>query len=185
MIFTIDWEPYFCFRPYSKFWEENDPLVEEPTMYLLDLLRRHQIKAIWYCLGWLTIRENKLFDRIFEDGHIFGDHTFYHKCDGIGYYARVNKEVGNPFRAPKFIGQKRLYSGGFWFRALPYLVSKKLLEQSGVFYIHPHDVLLEHTDCGNPVKTFERRLGLKTVRDKLERLCREAEFGEPMVSNTY
>lgn len=176
-VFTIDWEPYFCYRPYSRFWEDNDPLVDEPTHYLLDILRRHQIKAIWYCVGWLVDKRPDLLELIRKDGHTIGCHTYYHKLDDN--YA---KDLSHPlFRSPRFKGQKRLYSGGFWFRALPYVTSKKLLEASEVFFIHPHDVLLEHPPTGSIFQDIQRSIGLKTVRDKLERLCREVTFEDPIL----
>ena len=184
MIFTIDWEPYFCYRPYSSFWEETDPLVEEPTMYLLDLLRRHQIKATWYVLGWLKDKRQDLYDLILNEGHQIGGHTYYHSEQEAYEYAihvTGNYDKGL-FRAPRWKYQKRLYSGGFWFRYLPYFVSKKLLKHSSTFYIHPYDVLLEHPKTGSIRQDFKRQTGLKTVRDKLERLCREVEFSNEISS---
>lgn len=168
-LFTVDWEPWYSFKPYSKYWEENDPMVVEPTYYLLDLLKRHQVKAIFYCVGWLKDRHPTLIMDMEREGHIIGDHTYYHE----GTHGK------QPFRAPRFKGQKRLYSGGFWFRLLPYKWIKKLVEKEGIFFIHPHDLLEDHPDCGNAFKTFERKIGLKTVRDKLERLIREVKFGTP------
>src|SRR3990167_3450075 len=109
--FTVDWEPWYSFKSYGKFWEDNDPLVEEPTMYLLDLLRRHDIKAIFYCVGWLSHHSPLLLSKIKNDGHIIGDHTYYH--DATLYH--IKPKI---FRAPRWQGEKRLYSGGFWFRAL-------------------------------------------------------------------
>lgn len=172
-LMTIDWEPYFCLYPYSKFWEENDPLVEEPTYYLLDLLRRHQIKAIWYMLGWLIDRRPELALAIKDDGHVIGDHTYYHKAS--------EKPSYQPFRAPRFHGQRRLYSGGFWLRAMPYSWLKREVLKEGQFFVHPHDVMLDHPELPNPWQNFYRQLGLKTSRDKLERLCREVEFANPIL----
>ena len=171
--FTIDWEPYFCYRPYSQFWEDNDPLVEEPTLYLLDLLRRHQIKATWYVLGWLADKRWDLMKLIKDNGHTIGYHSYYHVRDESDIPSDI------PYRSPRWEGEKRLYSGGFWFRLFPYWVSKKLLEKSGTYFVHPYDVMLE-----SPVKSFKRTVGLKTARDKLERLCREVEFEAPILQPT-
>ena len=171
-IFTVDWEPYFCYLPYCSFWEENDPLVEEPTYYLLDLLRRHKVKAVWYVLGWMKDKREDLFNEIVKEGHVIGHHTYKHTYDNS------KEKLNNPlFRSPRFQGQKRLYSGGFWFRAMPYWWSKNELRKSGVFYIHPHDLLgLDHPYTGSPFQDFKRFIGSTTVRDKLERLLREVEF---------
>ena len=169
-IFTVDWETYDSFRSWQK-WERVD-LIEEPTLYLLDLLQRHKIKAIWYCVGWLEDHRTDLWDKIRKDGHVMGDHTYYHKSN-----THLVRNDGVPFRAPRWKGEKRLYSGGFWFRAMPYWWMKHEVEKTGTFFVHPHDVMLEHPACG--LRTFDRRLGLKTSRDKLERLCRETTWSNP------
>lgn len=171
VIFTIDWEPYYSFKSYGSFWENNDPLIEEPTYYLLDLLRRHDVKAVFYCVGWLTHHSPLLFSKIKSEGHLIGDHTYYHKMP-------LNQVTPSPlFRAPRWKGQKRLLSGGFWFRLMPYWWIKKEVEKTGCFFIHPHDVMESHPECG--IRTFDRRLGLKTSRDKLERLMREVTWENP------
>ena len=168
MKFTIDWEPWFALYPYSDFWEKNDPLVTEVTYYLRDLLRRHNIKATWYCVGWLVENSNLNYQCIKAEGHVIGYHSYYHKHDP----ADIPQD--RPYRAPKFKGEKKYYSGGFWFRVMPYWWIKREVLKTGMFYIHPHDIMLEHPECG--WRTFDRLLGLKTSRDKLERLVREIKF---------
>src|SRR3990167_24802 len=179
MTFTIDWEPWFSYEPYSNNWEHWDDQTEEPTYYLLDLLGRHHIKAIWYCLGWLMAKKPQLSEMIQKEGHLIGWHSKYHNSSEKLYEPLPLAVDPSLYRAPGFKGQKRLYSGGFWFRALPYLLSKRLLERSGIFYIHPYDVMLVHPALYNPIQNFKRQIGLKNVRDKLERLCREIEFSSP------
>ena len=171
--FTVDWELFNSYDHWSQ-WDANSH-IDEPTMYLLDLLRRHQIKAIFYCVGWLEDNRTDLYDKIRSEGHIMGDHTYYHRTG-----SHLVRNVDVPYRAPRWQGEKRLFSGGFWFRLLPYWWIKKEVEKTGVFFVHPHDVLLEHPECG--IRTFDRSIGLKTSRDKLERLCREVNFSEPKVS---
>lgn len=176
-IFSIDWESWFCLYPYSEFWEKNDPLVREPTMYLLDLLRRHQIKAIFYCVGWLGSKCGDLVAQIEQEGHIIGDHSYFHTYEKWG-----PDTLADPiFRAPKFKGQKRLYGGGFFLRAMPYWWLKRQVLKEGMFYVHPHDLLWEHPRLTNPLHNLKRCIGLKTVRDKLERLTREVEFADATV----
>lgn len=174
--FTIDWESWFCLYPYGSFWEDSDPLVSEPTHYLLDLLRRHQIKAIWYIVGWLGHKKPKLVTEIFQEGHTLGDHTYYHKVDRF----RLDFKPA-VYRAPRFEGEKRLYSGGFWFRTMPYWWLKREVLKEGQFFVHPHDVMLEHPRLPNLWQNWYRHVGLKTSRDKLERLCREVEFEDPVL----
>lgn len=169
-LYTVDWECINSYRPHTE-WNAYES-IEEPTLYLLDLLRRHQIKAIFYCVGWLEDHRPDLIHKIKSNGHTLGDHTYYHSMN-----PKITSEYNRPFRAPRWEGEKRLYSGGFWFRVMPYKWVKREVEKTGVFFIHLHDLLFEHPECG--IRTFDRRLGLKTSRDKLERLCREVTWHEP------
>lgn len=171
-IMTVDYEPWFSFHRYSFKWENTCLQIDEPTDYLLDLLKRHKIKAIFYMVGWLSNKRIDLFDKIRHAGHVLGDHTYYHRMPD-------NELTKRPylFRAPRWEGEKRLFSGGFWMRAMPYWWLKREVEKTGIFFLHPHDVMLKHPDAG--IRTFDRRLGLKTSRDKLERLCREVVWNVP------
>lgn len=171
-IVEVHWEPYYSYKPYGDFWEKNNPQVDEPTKYLLDLLQRHEVKAIFYVVGWLRYCSPMLFTKIVNEGHVIGDHTWYHDInDGQPRF--------KPFRAPRWKGQKRLYSGGFWFRFMPFWWIKKEVEKTGIFFIHPYDVMEDHPKCGNPFRNWMRQYGLKTSRDKLERLMREVSWDEP------
>ena len=173
--FTVDWEPWFCHIPYGEFWKQNCPQVDEPTEYLLDLLRRHEIRAVFYCLGWLIDKRPKLFKSIQAEGHAIGKHTYYHT------YEPSPQELSDPlFRSPRFVGQKRLYAGGFFLRSMPYGWLKRKVLREGSVYVHPHDILWEHPRCDNPLQNWKRQVGLRTSRDKLERLCREVEFANPL-----
>jgi hypothetical protein len=160
--FTVDWEVWNSYDPHYK-WDASS-YIDEPTHYLLDLLRRHDIKAIFYCVGWLKDNRADLYKSIQADGHVLGDHTYFHN----------GRTTFSPSREPRWKGEKRLFSGGFWFRLMPYWWIKKEVEKEGIFFIHPHDVLLEHPKCG--LRTFDRNIGLKTSRDKLERLVRELDW---------
>ena len=179
MIFTVDWEPWFALYPYSYYWEKTDTLIEEPTYYLLNLLKRHEIKAIWYCLGWLQDNKRDLYQEIVNEGHTIGYHSYYHMPDLENVSPR-----NVPYRAPKFKGEKRLYSGGFWLRAMPYWWLKREVLKEGQVFIHPHDLLFEHPKLTNPFQNWCRSLGLKNSRDKLERLCREVEFASSVPQST-
>lgn len=169
--FTVDFEVWNSFESHEK-WSKEDH-IDEPTLYLLDLLRRHQIKSIFYCVGWLQDNRKDLYNLIKENGHVMGYHSYYHRNDPKVIIPE------RPYRGPRWAGEKRLYSGGFWFRAMPYKWVKKEVEKTGIFFVHPHDVLLDHPECG--LRTFDRRIGLKTSRDKLERLCREVTWSDPNV----
>ena len=166
--FTVDWEHVNSYKPFAE-WSKENPLVQEPTEYLLDLLSRHNVKAIFYVVGWLRFSSPLQFSQIVSAGHTIGDHTWSHDVeDGQPRF--------KPFRAPRWKGEKRLYSGGFWFRFMPYSWIKKEVERTGIFFIHPHDIMESHPRCDNPLRNWIRQAGLKTSRDKLERLMREVDW---------
>lgn len=167
-VFTVDYEHWLCFKPYGQSWEETDLELEEPTDYLLDLLRRHNIKAIFYVLGWLRYNKPELIAKIEADGHVIGDHTFIHEAPDI--------KPSYLFRSPRWNGERRLLSGGFWLRAMPYWWIKREVDKEKCLFVHPHDIMLGHPDCGNLFQNLQRDIGLKTARDKLERLCRETTW---------
>ena len=169
-ILTVDWECWNSFDHHSK-WNAHDS-IDEPTHYLLDLLSRHNIKAIFYCVGWLENQRKDLVSLIESKGHVIGDHTYYHSMN-----PKITAEKTRPFRAPRWEDEKRLYSGGFWFRLMPYWWTKREVEKTGIFFIHLHDLLFNHPKCG--FRNFDRNIGLKNSRDKLERLCREVKWDEP------
>lgn len=171
--FTVDWESWFMFMRHGAIWEELDPMVDEPTEYLLDLLSRHNIKAIFYVVGWLKNRCPLLYSKIVNAGHVIGDHTYYHEA-----YVNEVKE-SELYRPPRWKGTSRMFGGGFWFRFMPYWWLKQEVERSGIFFIHPHDIMDSHPRCSNPLRNWMRQYGLKTSRDKLERLCREVKWDEP------
>ena len=49
------------------------------TPFVLDLLHKHNLKAIFFCVGSQVCRYPDLFQRIIDDGHVVGNHTFAHE----------------------------------------------------------------------------------------------------------
>ncbi|WP_088011816.1 polysaccharide deacetylase family protein [Gottfriedia acidiceleris] len=51
------------------------------TTLLLDLLRRHSIKATFFVLGSEAEKYPTIIKKIHEDGHLIGIHNYKHKCN--------------------------------------------------------------------------------------------------------
>lgn len=57
----------------------DDGPTEGVTEPLLDLLKEHGAKATFFCVGKNIENHPELFDRILNEGHEVGNHTFSHK----------------------------------------------------------------------------------------------------------
>ena len=49
------------------------------TGRLLDLLRRHEVKATFFCIGAQAVRYPEVVERISKEGHTLGNHTQTHR----------------------------------------------------------------------------------------------------------
>lgn len=171
-IFTVDWENWnrgLFIGGYTR--------IEEPTIYLLNLLRKHKIKAIFYMLGMDVQQNYSLYKKIIADGHIEGDHGYYHYHDEGPHMA----DNLYPHRSPFWDKTPMPWppSGGFFFRVMPFWYVKWAVLKSGMGWIHPHDLDEGHPRIKNPWLNWKRHVGLKTARKKLERLLQEVQFADP------
>lgn len=170
-IFTVDWEAWhdgiFKWNAYHP----KPERIEEPTYFLLDILAKYEVKAIFFVLGRLKAHRQELFHEIEAAGHVIGDHGYLHEHNLYG---------AGLFRSPYWDTTPCPgMSGGFFFRFLPYALFKRELLKTGVFWIHPHDVDESHPLLKNPFLNWKRHVGLKTARAKLDRLLSEVRFGNP------
>lgn len=56
----------------------DDGPVPGPTEFVLDQLKIFQAKATFFCIGNNVVQNNSIYQRIIEDGHAVGNHTFNH-----------------------------------------------------------------------------------------------------------
>ena len=80
---SIDVEEYFqveAFReliPSSK-WDDLPPRIEANVEYILERLAQHQVKATFFCLGWIAQNYPSLIKKIAEEGHEIASHGWSH-----------------------------------------------------------------------------------------------------------
>lgn len=163
--FSVDWEAWHDALHVKR--GKDDGLLE-PTLYLLKLLRHHKVKATFYVLGITKDRNEELYNLIVSDGHEIKSHGEYHFAGQPGADRQPYAILGP--------------CGGFWMRALPYRVWKQFVLLQHHCYIHPHDIMKEHPDVSGSkgrLLNWKRQVGLKTARQKLERLLSEVSFEEP------
>jgi len=78
------------------------------TEWVLDLLSAHNAKATFFCIGKNVVKHPEIYQRIIDEGHSVGNHTYEHKKGWItgnfGYLrsvARCGKYVKSDlFRPP-------------------------------------------------------------------------------------
>ena len=57
----------------------DDGPTPESTPYILELLKKHNIKASFFCLGERALSSPELIQQIVGDGHSIGNHTMHHE----------------------------------------------------------------------------------------------------------
>lgn len=238
-----DWESYS-----SRF----EPVVDR----LLTILEERNLKATFFCLGWIAERYPHVIRRIHSLGHEIGTHSYAHQLAyeqtpeqftqdfkrSLAVLEDATGEKVRAYRAPGFsltsenrwvfeklvehgievdcsvfpagrahggfaefgsggpvlvgtrYGQlkefpinvwelfslKLVFSGGGYFRLLPYSVIRELVRRSPyvMTYFHPRDF-----DAGQPlvpglnvIRRFKSYYGLSTAEGKLKRLLDDFEF---------
>ncbi|WP_158962266.1 polysaccharide deacetylase family protein [Myroides fluvii] len=56
----------------------DDGPIPEVTEWVLDMLRQHQVKATFFCIGDNISKHPVIFQRILAEQHQIGNHTFHH-----------------------------------------------------------------------------------------------------------
>ena len=170
-LFTVDLEAW----NHALHQDAHGYCSTESCEFLLDILKKYNVKAIFYVLGRFKYEYPKIVDRLINDGHVYGWHGQYHD-----HYDPGPDETGIPYRSPywDYTPMPGL-SGGFFFRFLPYFILKREIKNSNILFIHPHDIMIEHPKINNWVINLKRQWGLKHARKKLERLLQEIIFDDP------
>lgn len=77
----------------------------EFTPKFLDLLKEHQVKATFFCIGKQIEKYPETFQRIIEEGHTIGNHTLSHS-NSTGFLStkKMIAEIENCDKAIKNIG---------------------------------------------------------------------------------
>lgn len=97
----------------------DDGPVPEITPWVLDTLNAYDAKATFFCVGENAQRHPDLVDRIREEGHSLGSHTFNHlngwHTENTEYYRNVRRgarEVGSELFRPPY-GKLKFHQARF------------------------------------------------------------------------
>ena len=71
---------------------DDGPTAE--TILVLDILKQHNVKATFFCIGVQIKKYPDIFKRIQADGHLVGNHSYSHS-NGMGFFStkRVKEEI--------------------------------------------------------------------------------------------
>ncbi|HEY9006244.1 MAG TPA: polysaccharide deacetylase family protein [Ohtaekwangia sp.] len=58
----------------------DDGPIAGMTDKILTILKEHNVKASFFCIGHRVAREPMLAKRLHEEGHLLGNHTYWHKA---------------------------------------------------------------------------------------------------------
>jgi peptidoglycan-N-acetylglucosamine deacetylase len=82
-IITIDLEEWFHINNSSwipvEEWPSLENRVVKNTDLILSILKKHNIKASFFVLGWIAEQYPELIRDIIKDGHDIGYHSYYHR----------------------------------------------------------------------------------------------------------
>lgn len=89
-ILSFDIEDWFhIFHPAyenkPELWKKLNGRVEENTRWILDILAQNQLKATFFCLGWVAEKHPSLIKIIHREGHEVAAHSYLHnKVKNLG-----------------------------------------------------------------------------------------------------
>lgn len=144
----------------------DDGPVPESTPFILDTLAQYDVKATFFMVGENVLRYHDLYNRIVEEGHQVGNHTFNH-MGSLKHWALtygINTEKANElihahlFRPPH--GWMR-WSVYWWLSKRYKIVMWDLVTRDYSKWMTPEDVLKN-------VKRYARNGSIITFHDSMK-----------------
>lgn len=152
------------------------------TPELLEILNNNNVKATFFCTGEKALKNGDILSRIFENGHIIGNHTYYHsKFFDLFSASRMVNEISftnneiykvtgktpKLFRPPygvtnpmlkKALKRTNLVSIGWSLRSLDTVKSKNKVLQKLKSSTKPGDIVLFHDTVPDIVSIVQEYL---------------------------
>ena len=125
---TIDVEDYFQVSAFedvvaSNDWDSMEHRVFNNTSAILQLLKKYEVKATFFIVGWIAEKHPEVVQAVMADGHEIGCHSYWHR--------RIYELTPEEFRADTLkaksvlekISNRKITS----YRAPSYSITKKSL----------------------------------------------------------
>ncbi|HZY36926.1 MAG TPA: polysaccharide deacetylase family protein [Mucilaginibacter sp.] len=87
----------------SIFLTFDDGPIPIVTPFVLNILKQHNAKATFFCIGDNVRKHPDVFEQVKNDGHAIGNHTFNHLN---GWHIDDKTYLGNFLQADELIGSK-------------------------------------------------------------------------------
>ena len=144
----------------------DDGPIPESTPFILDTLKAYQVKATFFRVGENVLRHHDLYNRIVEEGHQVGNHTFNHlgsyKHMAITYAMNVQKANelihAHLFRPPHGLMRRTVY---WWINRKYKIIMWDLVTRDYSKWMTGEDVF-------NNVKRYVRNGSIITFHDSLK-----------------
>lgn len=146
----------------------DDGPIPEATPFILDTLRDRGIKATFFVVGDNVRKYPELLEKIRQDGHVIGNHTFNH----MGGAKHFIKSYGRNIRQCDEIigGKSRLFRPPHgWMRPSQYLwLKRKYTIVMWDLVTRDYSRLLTADDVVRNIKTYTRNGSIITFHDSLK-----------------
>ncbi|MBG6110536.1 peptidoglycan/xylan/chitin deacetylase (PgdA/CDA1 family) [Flavobacterium sp. CG_9.10] len=83
----------------------DDGPIPEITEWVLEELKKHQVKATFFCIGDNIGKHPEIFNKVISEGHAIGNHTFNHLN---GWKTTTETYLENLERCEKIIQQSAI-----------------------------------------------------------------------------
>ncbi|MGE5480565.1 MAG: DUF3473 domain-containing protein [Chloroflexota bacterium] len=171
-LFTIDLEDWFCLHNIPGFagldWDSCKLRLADPTRRLLEILKKREVKAIFFVLGYIADRAPDLIREIADEGHEIASHGYEHRLlftqseaefehdvsRSLESLARIGFTRVRGYRAPHFTMNERTPWG-------PPILSKLGFEYSSSLY--PTNMNWEYGAKGDRREIFRYECGLLEI----------------------
>lgn len=116
-VFSIDVEDWFQVENLKgvmlyEEWASVDLRINESTKIVLDILKKHGVKATFFILGWIAERDHDLVKQIASHGHEIASHGYQHELLHTIDDTRIESDIGRsleiltPLSYNKIIGYR-------------------------------------------------------------------------------
>lgn len=152
ILLTVDLEDWFqvenlrgCF-PHAG-WDDCQLRVEKSTRALLELFKKHDVKATFFVLGWIAKRCPSLIEEIDVQGHEIASHGFGHDLCTALSPDELSKDIQKGKEILEAITGKQVRG----YRAPNFSITDSLilaLEEIGFFYDSSYNDFSAHSRYG-------------------------------------
>jgi len=138
----------------------DDGPIPEVTPWVLDVLRKYDARATFFCIGENITKHPEIAKQILAEGHSIGNHTFYHKNGWKTSYTEYLKDL------EKFNSALKKSAIKIPFRP-PY--GKMTSRQAKAILKKGHDIIMWDVLSGDYDENISETTCLKNVLSNIEK----------------